>query len=403
MDFTLSFEQKTIQKLARDFAAKEVLPVAAKYEKEGIFPRDIIRKMGELGFMGCAFPEEIGGSELGFMNMVLIIEEITKVMASLGSAFNMNAMTCPYAIAMFGTDEQKQKYVRPLITGEKIGYMGLTEPGGGSDVLGGMKTRAVKDGDYYVLNGSKTFITFATEADWGVLYCKTDPSKGHAGISGFIIETNTPGFTATRINTVGMGKAVPTCEIALEDVRVHKDNLLGEENKGFGYAMTALDHGRITVATRAVGLAQASLDAALKYANEREAFGQKIGKYQMVQRLIAETICDVEAARLLVYRAAYLMDCGYVPTRESSIAKYFAAETSYKASQVAVEIFGGYGVCEEYPISLYNGQAQLVRTGEGSPNIQRQLIAQDALGYKKASRGNRRIIKLRSDIVEPEE
>ncbi len=402
MDYSLTFEQKAIQKVARDFAAKEIAPVVNKYENEGIFPRHIIRRMGEMGFLGCAFPEAYGGSELGFITMVLIIEEITKVMMSLGSAWNMNAMTCPYAILNWGTEEQKQKYIGPLISGEKIGYMALTEPGGGSDVVGAMKTRAVRDGDYYVINGSKMFITLATEADWGLLYCKTDPNAGHAGVSGFIIETATPGFKATRIPTVGLGKAIPTCEIALEDVRVHTDNLLGKEGQGFMIAMQALDFGRITVAARSLGLAQACLDASLKYCNEREAFGQKIGKFQMVQRLIAESVVEVDAARLLLYRVAYLMDCGNVPTRESSIAKYYCAETAYKAAQAAIEIFGGYGCCEEFPIARYLNQAQIARTGEGSANIQRSIIAQDALGWKKADKGIKRKIKLKTDI-EPAE
>jgi isovaleryl-CoA dehydrogenase len=320
-------------------------------------------------------------------------------MPSLGSAWNMNGLTCPYTILNWGTEEQREKYIPDLISGKKIGFMALTEPGGGSDVIGAMRTRAVKDGSHYVINGSKMFITYASEADLGLLYCKTDPEAGHKGVSCFIVDTSWSGFKAKAIPMKVLGACAPAAEISIEDLRVPAENLLGEEGKGFTIAMNGLDYGRICVAARTLAIAQACLDASVKYCNEREAFGQKIGRFQMIQHLLADMVVEVEAARLLVYRAAMLYDKGLVPTLESSMAKYYAAEVCARAAHAASEIFGGYGVTDEYPIAHYLNMAHFYRAGEGAANIQRVLIAEDALDIRKANRhAMKRKYKLRSDI-----
>lgn len=398
MDFSLTDEQKDIQKLAKDFAAREIAPNRNKYGNA--FPGDLYRRIGEMGFLGCIFPEKYGGTETGFLSMVLIIEEITKVMPGIGYVWNANNTTGPYPILQWGTEEQRQKYIPDLISARKIGFNGLTEPGGGSDVVGGIKTRAVRQGDHYILNGTKMFISNAGDAALGIIYCKTDPGAGHRGISAFIVETDTPGFSTRPIPMRILGR--PTAyEISLEDVKVPKENLLGKEGNGFTIAMHALDHGRITVAARVLAISQGCLEASIKYCNEREAFGQKIGNFQMIQRSIAEMVAEIEASRLLIYQAAHLMDRGETPTRINSIAKYFASEVCMRAAQHTFEIFGGYAFADEYPISDFYSYAQLFHTGEGSANIQRVLIAQDALGWKKADRHKiERKFRLKSDICD---
>lgn len=401
MDFELSSEQKAVRQLARDFARKEILPVVPEIMAEGRFPRELIRRLGEVGFLGATFPEKYGGSELGFVMLALISEEIGKAMPVLGSAFNMNSMTVPFTILNWGTEEQIERYVPPLISGQKIGFFGLTEPDGGSDVVGAMKTRAVRDDSHYILNGGKVFITFLCEADYGVVFAKTDPELKHRGISAFIVPTNLPGVTRQKMKLSALGSTMATGELTLEDVRVPKENLLGEEGQGFTTAMNALDYGRLTVPARAVGLAQGCLEEALRYANERMAFGKRIGEFQMVQHSLADMVVEVDAARLLVWRSAYLKDRDLPSTRESSISKYYSSEVAMRAVRAAAEIFGGYAVSDEYPLSKYLNYTYLLLAGEGSPNIQRVLIAEDALGWKNANRhAIPRRFSLRSDLQE---
>ncbi|MBY7144506.1 acyl-CoA dehydrogenase family protein [Virgibacillus sp. NKC19-3] len=401
MNFSLSEENIAIQKSVRAFANKEIIPVIQEYEKERKFPRDILRKMGNQGYFGTTFPEFVGGTELGFVNLAIICEEISKVHPALGYAFNMQSMTCPFTILNWGTDSQIEKYVPDLIAANKIGMFALTESGGGSDAAGAMKTVAELKGDEYVLNGSKVFITFANEADYGVLFAKTDPSAGHRGISAFIVETDLPGFEANPIEMSGLGYMMRSCEVFLDNYRIPKENLLGREGEGFKIAMNALDYGRLTVPSRLIGIAQGCLEHSIEYANNRVLKGNSIGNYQMIQHLIADMTVEIEAARMLVYKSAYLKDKGETASRESAHSKYFASTTATKASRAAYEIFGGYALTDEYPIMKYINYANMLHLGEGAPNVQRVLIAEDALGMKDANRHKiRRRFSLNSDLNE---
>ncbi|MCM3177912.1 acyl-CoA dehydrogenase family protein [Cytobacillus horneckiae] len=399
MNFELSEENIQVREMIRGFIKKEVLPNVNYYEENRLFPKEIFKNMGKIGIFGACFPEKFGGSEMGFLNLTIIAEEISKAHPSLGYAFNMQAMTCPFTILNWGTDEQINKYVPDLIKANKIGMFALTESGGGSDPAGSMKTTARLVGDEYVLSGSKTWITFANEADVGVLFAKTDLNAGHHGISAFIVETNRPGFTAKPIEISSLGYMTRSCEVFLEDYRIPKENLLGKEGEGFKIAMNALDYGRLTVASRLVGIAQGCIDESLKYCNERVVSGKSIGEYQMIQHLIADMVVDTDAARLLSYRSGYLKDKGEAATRQSSYAKYFASEVAVKVTRSALEIFGGNGISDEYPIMKYVNYANMLHFGEGSANIQRILIANDALGVKNANRHHiKRRFSLNSDI-----
>lgn len=399
MDFKLSEENIAVQKSVKAFAKKEILPVIKEYEDQHQFPREIFRKMGEQGYFGACFPESVGGSELGFLNLAILCEEISKAHPALGYAFNMQSMTCPFTILNWGTDEQIEKYVPDLIAVDKIGMFALTEQGGGSDPAGSMKTVAEQKGDEYVINGSKVFITFADEADYGVLFAKTDPTAGHRGISAFIIETNRPGFEAKPIDMSGLGYMTRSCEVFLENYHIPKENLLGKEGEGFKIAMNALDYGRLTVPARLVGIAQGCLELSVDYANERVLKGNPIGKYQMIQQLIADMVVEIEAARMLLYKSAYLKDKGESTTRESAHSKYFASVIATRATRAAYEIFGGYALTDEYPIMKYMNYANMLHMGEGAPNVQRVLIAEDALGWKDANRHRiPRRFTLKSDL-----
>ncbi|MRG84910.1 acyl-CoA dehydrogenase family protein [Salinibacillus xinjiangensis] len=399
MNFDLSDENLQVKEMARNFAEKEILPHVKEYEQAGKFPKEILRKMGETGMFGACFPEQYGGSELGFLNLAILAEEISKAHPAFGYAFNMQAMTCPFTILNWGTEEQIEKYVPRLIQADFIGMFGLTESGGGSDAAGSMKTTARLEGDEYVLNGSKTFITFANEADVGVLFAKTDLNAGHKGISAFIIETDRPGFEAKPIPITSLGNMMRSCEVFLEDYRIPKKNLLGKEEEGFKIAMNALDYGRLTVPARLVGIAQGCLEESIQYCNERVVGGNPIGEYQMIKHLIADMTVETDAARLQTYRSAYLKDKGETATRESAYSKYFASEVAAKATRMALEIFGGVGITDEYPIMKYVNYANMLHFGEGSANIQRILIADDALGYKNANRHHiKRKFTLSSDI-----
>lgn len=399
--FGLSEENRSVREQVRAFGEGEIAPRLPEYEQRDEFPHDIVRRIGELGYYGACFPERYGGSELGFLNLAIIAEEVSRISAGIGSTFNAQAMTVPFTILNWGTEEQIEQYVPPLIRGEKIGFFSLTEAGGGSDAAGSMKTTAALDGDEYVLNGHKMWASLGTIADTGVLFAKTDPEAGHRGISAFIIETDRPGFEARKIPTNLDMHLFPSSEIFLTDYRIPKENLLGEEGKGFRIAMNALDYGRLTIPARAVGVAQDCLDKAVEYCNERVVGGRRIGEYQLIQRLIADMTVEIEAARLLTYKSAYLKDKGLATTRESSHSKYFAAEAVWNAAQALAEIYGGYALslADEYPVSRYLAWAGLFRAGEGPQNVQRILIAEDALGFKDANRHDiERRFPLQSDL-----
>ena len=377
---------RALRALVREFGIKEVRPKIRELEEAGEFPRELYRAMGELGFFGACFPEELGGSDAGYCGLAAVAEELAWVYPPLSAAMNLQAATVPLTIANWGTPEIAEEYVPGLISGDKLGCNAMTEPDGGSDFLGAMRTRAVRDGDDYVINGSKMWITNANVADVAIVYAKTDPAAGHRGVTAFVVPTDTPGFEARRVPCRVLGKLMPTNSITFDDVRVSARQILGEEGQGFVVAMNAMDFGRLSVAARQVGLAQACLDAAVEYCNTRTAFGEKIGHFQMIKHQIADMTCEVAAARSLVWAAAVKMDRGDPSTRESSIAKYFAAEVCNRAAQACAEIFGGYAFSDEAPISIYLNYGKLWQTGEGSANIQRLLIADDTLGWKKLDR-----------------
>lgn len=377
---------REIGALVRAWGKREVRPTVVAREAAGDFPHDLYRQMGELGFFGCCLPESLGGTGAGFTALAAVSENLAWVYPPLSASMNLQAATVPLTIANWGSAEQRAVWVPGLIAGALLGCNAMTEPDGGSDFLGAMRTRAVSDGDDYVLNGAKMWITNANVADVAVVYAKTDPSAGHRGVSAFLVPTSAPGFEATRVPCRGLGKLMPTNSVTLTDVRVPKEALLGEEGQGFVVAMNAMDFGRLTVASRSVGLAQACLDAALSYADHRTAFGEKIGSFQMVKKQLADMTVEVAAARALVNAAAERYDEGDFATRESSIAKYYAGEVCNRAAQATAEIFGGAAFMDELPIGLYLNFAKLWQTGEGSANIQAVLIADDALGWKKMDR-----------------
>ncbi|MDO8280137.1 MAG: acyl-CoA dehydrogenase family protein [Burkholderiaceae bacterium] len=378
-----------LRDVVRAFGRDEIRPRVREMEAAGTLPRDLYRRIGELGAFGCAFPQHLGGSDMGYEAMAVCAEELAYAYPPLSAGMNMQAATVPLTILNWGSEEQVKRHVPALISGQAIGFNAMSEPDGGTDFVGAMRTRAVRDGDGYVINGSKMWITNADVADVGILYCKTDPAAGHKGVSAFLIDSKTPGFQARRIKCSALGNLMTTNELSFTDMRVSASQMLGREGEGFRIAMSAMDYGRLVIAARSLGLARACLDASVDYADLRVTFGQKIGHYQMIKRLIADMVCDVAAAKGLVYGTARQYDLGVVSTRDSSVTKYFAGEVANRAAQSASEIFGGYAFSDELPISIYLNYAKMWQTGEGSANLQRILIADDALGWKPLDRGER--------------
>jgi isovaleryl-CoA dehydrogenase len=379
------------------FMRAEVAPVIEALERERHFPRELIARMGAAGFFGAAFPESVGGSDMGFAAVAAISEEISRTRPDFGYCMNLQAMTCPFTILNWGTDAQVARFVPDLIAGRSIGMFALTEAGGGSDPAGAMRTTARRDGDVYRLNGSKQWITFAHQADAGVLFARTDPAAGTRGISAFIVEPRKfPGYSATPIPMKNLSPILASCAVSLDDFVVPAENRLGAEGEGFRIAMNALEFGRLTVAARQVGLAQACLEHSVAYARDREVGGAAIGRYQLVQGLVADMAVEVGAARLLVRELAATMDEGAPANRIASHAKYFASRAAQNAARSAREIFAGYALADEYPIALYAGFIDMLAVGEGSANVQRILIAEDALGYKDANRASVPARKLRA-------
>ncbi len=375
-----------LRSVIRDWGEKRVRSRFQELEQAGEFPHDLYRELGDLGAFGCIFPEAEGGTAAGFRALAAVAEELAYVYPPMSAGMNLQACTVPLTIHNWGSDELVERYVPGLLSARVLGCNAMTEPDGGSDFLGAMRTRAVRDADDYVINGSKMWITNANVADVAIVYAKTDPSAGHRGVSAFVVPTDTHGFETSRVPCRVLGALMPTNAISLTDVRVPSANLLGEEGEGFKVAMTAMDFGRLSVAARSVGLAQACLDASLAYSDQREAFGQKIGGFQLIKKQLADMTCEVAAARALVEAAAARYDGGDIATRESSIAKYYAGEVGNRAAQATAEIFGGFAFSDELPISVYLNYAKLWQTGEGSANIQAVLIADDALGWKDMDR-----------------
>jgi len=388
---------EALARLVREWGRERVRPFVQEREAAGEFPRDLYAEMGELGFFGCVFDESLGGTDVGFAALAAVAEQLAWVYPPLSAAMNLQAATVPLTIANWGDADVIARWVPDLVAGRALGCNAMTEPAGGSDFLGSMRTRAVRDGSDWVLNGSKMWITNANVADVAVVYARTDPAAGHRGVTAFVVTTHTSGFEATRVPCRGLGKLMPTNSVSLVDVRVPAGNVLGEEGQGFVVAMNALDYGRLSVAARSVGLAQACLDAALEYADQREAFGEKIGSFQMVKKQLADMTCEVTAARGLVRAAAAKYDTGDLATRESSIAKYFAGEVCNRAAQATADIFGGAAFSDDLPIGLYLNYAKLWQTGEGSANIQALLIADDALGWRRMDR-HRTVLRPRTTV-----
>ncbi|MBN1614810.1 MAG: acyl-CoA dehydrogenase family protein [Deltaproteobacteria bacterium] len=387
MNIELNEEIRALQDTVRRFAQNEILPRVAEDEEKHLFQKDLVRKMGELGFFGCPIPEEYGGSNLGFLAHAVVTEEIARVSGSLRAGFNMQTMGTAREIYQFGTEAQKRRYIAPLVSAERLGCIGITEPNAGSDV-GSLKTKAVKGNGGYILSGSKTWITFAQVADLGIVYAYTDPSKPYKGISAFIVDLHAPGVRVSSTAAKMGWNACPTGEIFFDDVEVSADNLLGGvEGRGFEQVMSSLNNTRLSAAAGAVGVCQGLIDEAIKYARERVQFGQAIGQYQMVQEELARMIVETEAARLMTYRCALQKDAGALHNvRETVMAKYYSCDVASRVADGALRILGAYGYSSEYPVERLFRDAKLYQILEGSANICKMIIATDALGYRKANR-----------------
>jgi butyryl-CoA dehydrogenase len=374
MLFELTDDQKMTQKLVREFAAKQVAPSVAERDEHGEFSRELFDAMGEMGLTGICFPEQYGGADGDVLSYILAVEELSKVDDGIGITLSATVSLCAWPIFAYGTEEQKQKYLTPLADGTKMGAFGLTEPNAGTDAAS-QQTVAVLEGDHYVINGSKIFITNAGEADTYVIFAMTDKSKGVKGISAFIIEKGMPGFTfGKKEHKMGINTSI-TMELIFQELKVPKENLLGKEGDGFKIAMSTLDGGRIGVAAQALGIAQAALDHAVKYSKERVQFGKPIASNQAIAFMLADMATKVDAARLLVYRAAYLKDQGQPYSKEAAMAKLYASDAAMAVTTDAVQIFGGYGYSREYPVERLMRNAKITQIYEGTNQVQRMVIS----------------------------
>ncbi|MEI2310506.1 acyl-CoA dehydrogenase AcdA [Bacillus nitratireducens] len=374
MHFKLSEEHEMIRKMVRDFARNEVAPTAAERDEEERFDRALFDQMAELGLTGIPWPEEYGGIGSDYLAYVIAIEELSRVCASTGVTLSAHTSLAGWPIFKFGTEEQKQKFLRPMAEGTKIGAYGLTEPSSGSDA-GGMRTTAKRDGDHYILNGSKIFITNGGIADIYVVFALTDPESKQRGTSAFIVESDTPGFSVGKKESKLGIRSSPTTEIMFEECRIPVENLLGEEGQGFKVAMQTLDGGRNGIAAQAVGIAQGALDASVEYARERHQFGKPIAAQQGIGFKLADMATDVEAARLLTYQAAWLESEGLPYGKESAMSKVFAGDTAMKVTTEGVQVFGGYGYTKDYPVERYMRDAKITQIYEGTQEIQRLVIS----------------------------
>jgi butyryl-CoA dehydrogenase len=380
MDFILTEEQRLFQNMVRDLAEKEVAPRAAELDEKGGFPWENFRQMGQLGILGIPYPEEYGGSGGDMVSYAIAVEEISRACGSTGLTLAAHTSLACGPLYYFGSEEQKQKYLAPLASGEKVGSFGLTEPEAGSDA-GSTRTRAVLDGDEWVLNGHKTLCTNGSVADIIVLAARTDSQAGGSrGISSFIVEKDSPGFRPGRDeDKMGLRGSV-TSELFLENCRIPKENLLGVEGEGFKQALVTLDGGRISIGAMALGLAQAALDRAVPYAKERHQFGRPIGSNQAIQWMLADMATEIDAARLLLYRASWMKDRGMKMTKEAAMAKLFASEVAERAAFKAIQIHGGYGYTRDYVVERIYRDQRLCTIGEGTSEIQRLVIARQLLG-----------------------
>ncbi len=378
MDFELTEEQKMIRQTARDFAQAELAGDAIERDEKAIFPTEAVKKLGEMGFLGMITPEKYHGAGLDMLSYVLAMEEIARVDAATSVIMSVTNSLCQFVINSWGTEAQKEKYLIPLAEGKTLGAYSLSEPQSGSDAAA-MRTYAEKQGDYYVVNGTKNWVTNGKNADTYILFALTEKGIGHKGVSAFIVEKGWDGFTqGKKEDKLGI-RSSDTCELIFDNCRIPAENLLWEEGKGFNIAMATLDGGRIGIAAQALGIAQAALDKSIAYAKEREQFGKPIARFQAIQFKIAEMAANIDAARLLTYRAAIKKAKGERVTRESSMAKYFASETAMQAAQEAVQIHGGYGYITEYGVERLMRDAKITQIYEGTNEIQRVVIARELL------------------------
>lgn len=384
-NFMLSEEHEMIRQAARDFAQKEIAPIAAEFDETGDFPYETVKKMGEMGFMGIEMPEIYGGAEMDTLAYVLGVEEVSKVDASHGVIMSVNNSLYNYGILKFGNEYQKQKFITPVASGAAIGAYSLTEPMSGSDAST-MRSRAVRDGDHYVLNGRKSWVTSGPVADYVVVFMMTNPEAGYRGITAFLIDANQPGFIRDKKEPKLGIRASATSELLFEDYRCPVEDRMGEEGDGFKIAMAVLDAGRVGIASQSLGIAEAAYDASISFAREREAFGQKIGQFQGISFKLADMKTKIEAARLLTYQAAVVKqaakETGARFTLEAAMAKLFASETAMFCAHAAVQIHGGIGYSKEYPVERYFRDAKITEIYEGTSEIQRLVIARLETGLR---------------------
>jgi alkylation response protein AidB-like acyl-CoA dehydrogenase len=371
-------EQQQLRAVVRNFAAKKIAPNVARWDEASEFPLETVRELGRMGLMGIIFPQEYGGSGLGYVEYVLAVEELSRVDGSIGIIVASHNSLCTNHIFMAGTGAQRKQYVSKLASGEWLGAWGLTEPGSGSDA-GGARTTAVRKGDRWVLNGNKTFITNGHYADVAVVIAVTDKTKGTHGLSAFVVEKGTPGFhPGKKENKLGL-RASDTSELVFEECEIPVENLLGKEGDGFIDSMRVLDGGRISIAAMSLGIAQGALDAAVQYTKERKQFGKAISEFQGTQWKLADMVTELEAARLLTLRAAHMKDAGQRVTKEAAMAKLFASEVAVKICNECVQMHGGYGFIKDYPAEKFYRDVKLCTIGEGTSEIQRLVIARELL------------------------
>lgn len=378
--FTLQFDenQQAIKETIRDFAEKKIKPRIMEFDEDQIFPKELIQELGELGFLGILIPEKYGGVELGYVEYALIVEELARVDPSIALSVAAHNGLCANHINLFASDEQKEKYLPDLASGNKIGAWALTEPGSGSDAAG-MTTSGELEGDHYILNGTKTFITHGKSGEIAVVMAITDKEKKSKGISAFIVEKGTHGFSAgKKENKLGM-RASETTQLIFENCKIPKENLIGREGEGFQQAMKVLGGGRISIAALSVGLAQGCLEASTQYSKERKQFNKPISDFEAIQFKLADMATELEAARLLTFKAARLKDDGKDVTKDAAIAKLYSSEIATKATNEAVQIFGGYGFVKDYPVEKFYRDVKLLTIGEGTSEVQRIVIARELL------------------------
>lgn len=378
MDFELTDEQQLTQQMVREFAEKEIAPWAARWDEQCEFPWDAVHKLGELNLLGTIFPQIYGGAGMDYVTYAFIVEELSRVDGSIGIIVASHTSLCANHIYTAGSEAQRQTYLIPLAKGEKLGAWGLTEPNAGSDASG-TQTTAVQDGDAWVLNGSKIFITQGSVADTYVIMAATDKSKKQHGISAFIIERGTAGLSAIPMKHKLGVRASDTAQLTLENVRIPRENLLGQLNEGFVDTLKILDGGRISIGAMALGIGRGAYEEGLRYSKQREQFGQPISNFQAIQWKLADMATELDAARLLLLRAAWMKDRGLAVTKESAMAKLYASEAATRACNQALQIHGGYGYMNDYPVERYLRDAKICEIGEGTSEIQRLIIARQLL------------------------